>query len=730
MSFLWTTKNADSIDVPNFSNHNDHPLFDDSDNKSSHGNSSKQSKHRVSTILKQIDTKAAKSSSSASVASGSQHCDEVSVLSLHSAFLTNNYPIREDAEFTTPLVIGRRGSNRSLSLTVNANGGSSRSSGLNTSRRSYLKASQHASFSTMTFSDKSLPISQEDIKCVEQSWIDNQQEDDQGSHRSSHCSLVNKSLSSPRSRKTSTGPKAKRRFSTQTYSDKGTVYSSIYKNFCDEESARSVASASFQAKSNADKSYFQSNSTVGSATRICSASGRHDGNSTRTTLASSSASNEPNQYEEVSLYPQSLVPKNTPSSKRNQMNEELLVSRKKTPSSKKRRNERRSNAENNPTKRNSTQKQSLSSSIKTDDNTLIVQNSRNTGKPPLPLSKSSSSSSLTDETTESKVQKELYRLSLELASTLSSLDFKKLEVVKYVKQVGELESVIAKLVIEKEQLETKLERYEMKERNAKIYKEKNTLVTEDNKGTSKTLSKKKKKKNRNEMKFTSATSTPTEEVISVPNCITPTSKDEDDSNPASTPRDESNAILEESEVLFPDLNESHLTCQDLYATMEEDDNDDNNDDEENNDLDSESSLRKIIEKDVECFIDNHEDEIDEDDDDDFPTEILDTTVSLIDPREEIFDDDPFATVYDYGKSANKEDNNEEDDNDHRSVISLQWIPFMKKESQRRGNETNYGTNATDQFSRKTVSVMNSSFRSTKTNMTAPVRKSNFFGFHL
>ncbi len=737
MTFLWTTKNADSIDVPNFDNHSD---FHVEENKSSHGNKSRHGKRRVSTILKQIDAKAAKRGSGVSVASSSI-CDEVSVLSLHSAFLTNNLPIKEDTEFTTPSMVNHDNGNRSQSLIINPNG-SSRSLGVNIRRSSssHLKTSQHPSFSTMTFSDKSLPISQEDIESIEQSWIDNQQ-DDQNSIRSSGRTSPQRSTS-------------RRRFSTQTYSEKGTVYSSIYKNYCDEESARSVASNSFNAANNSQlsdlhgyrgtcndpgkqqtyNSYLQSGSTVGSA-RLC-----RDG-STRSTFHTST-SNGQSQYEDVSLHPQTAVPNSTPttvlSTKRTETNEALIsnavnkIHARSTASKKNKiRSQKQSNSENSvmstvssTSKKNSSNKQSSSSSTKTDDNTLLIKNHRSSGKPPLstkPLSKSSSSSSLTDDTTESRVQKELYRLSLELASTLSNLDFKKLEVTKYMKQVDELEAIITKLVLEKEQLESKLERYETNERIHKQRKGKNRSDHSD--FISKQSSKKKAKKNKNGIEIEIEGVIQTENILVEPNCVTPTSGDDDDNDSASQLNDENK--MDESEILFPDLNESHLTCQDLYATMEEDD--DNNGANDNFST-HDNTTSESLNEDNDSFVNDDGEE----NDDEFPTEILDTTVSLIDPREEIFDDDPFATVYDYGKrlkTQNELSNEEHSINDNRSVISLQWIPFMNKDSRKKIDETKHGKRfLNDKQAREKYSDLNTSFRSTKTNMTAPVKKSNFFGF--
>ncbi len=742
MTYLWTTKNTDSIDVPNFGHQESH-ILENHDTKSENGNRNKNSKHRVASILRQIDEKSTNRRNSAVSVTSSSHCDEVSVLSLHSAFLTNKVPIQEDAEFTTPLVDNGDMGHRSFNLTINPSG-STRSLGLN--RRSYLKSSRHTSSSSMTFSSKSLPISQDDIECVEKSWIDNH-EDEHHQQRSS------------------SGSTAKRRFSTQTYSDKGTVYSSIYKSFCDEESSRSVASSSFNArhtstssnfhgygmnrsdfskgkedsilsKQQAYNAFFQSNRTVGNA-RICPTSDVSSKyNSTPTSTPTFTTSHGGSQYDEEKIYPPTSVPNNTPTSEISsnvRQGDEVLISnaveqikkKNNNSSTRKKRKDKLSDTDRSlmsTSSKGRSSRQSFSSSKKSDD-TLLHQNSKSNGRPP--LSTKSSSSSLTDETTESKVQKELYRLSLELASTLSSLDFKKLEVAKYAKQVGDLERVIAKLVVEKEQLQTKLERYGMKERNAHRYKEKddNSVYT-----SSKKSSKKKTKKNKTEIVVDDVCHTQT--IVNVPNCVTPTNEDEMDN--MATPMKSESTKMEESDLLFPDLNESHLTCQDLYATMEVDDEDDGGDEDANDDkANSGNNSSNSIQNDKD---DTSNDEVGESDD--FSTDILDTTVSLIDPREEVFDDDPFATFYDNGEGSKAlhEENGVDDDiaslHGNRSVISLQWIPFMNKDTRRAGNHQAKDTGSIRNVAlkKKSADTMNSSFRSTKTNMTAPVKKSNFFGF--
>mmetsp|Transcript_7670 Transcript_7670/g.9782 ORF Transcript_7670/g.9782 Transcript_7670/m.9782 type:complete len:265 (-) Transcript_7670:60-854(-) len=48
-------------------------------------------------------------------------------------------------------------------------------------------------------------------------------------------------------------------------------------------------------------------------------------------------------------------------------------------------------------------------------------------------------------------------------------------------------------------------------------------------------------------------------------------------------------------------------------------------------------------------------------DDEFPSLVLESTVSLIDPREEIFDDDPFATVYNPNDSSHMDSLEEEEE---------------------------------------------------------------------
>ena len=73
------------------------------------------------------------------------------------------------------------------------------------------------------------------------------------------------------------------------------------------------------------------------------------------------------------------------------------------------------------------------------------------------------------------------------------------------------------------------------------------------------------------------------------------------------------------------MNESHLTCHDLYSSHAIDDT-----------VDTATPLKSIGEQ-TRSY--------------EFASPNFDTTVSLIDPREEVFDDDPFSTMYRHDESG-------------------------------------------------------------------------------
>lgn len=103
---------------------------------------------------------------------------------------------------------------------------------------------------------------------------------------------------------------------------------------------------------------------------------------------------------------------------------------------------------------------------------------------------------------------------------------------------------------------------------------------------------------------------------------------------------------EESGLLFPDLNESHISCPDLYASRVHDE------------------FGTTIEEDDED-IDAYSKEQNE----------QNTSVELIDPRDEVFDDDPFATHFNYSNDSSVNIGNEGgncaevDDDDGDTVYS-------------------------------------------------------------
>ena len=772
MPFL-SSKNVDALlDVPNL----ECPSSRSISNKHKHreeGGESRGCRSRSGSscnnggsipILPQIDTRLRKRPSANSVTG-----DEVSVLSLHSAF--RNMPIQEDAELADLTA------NRSVSSFVhqnNQNNSYSNSNSYNYHNNSkihqYQTQGRNESASTISFSEKSLPIMASDIESIEQNWITNQQQQQKQRDQDPPSS---KSTSSKNSKRY-----YNRRLSTQTYSDKGTVYSSIYKTFCDEQSARSVASASIpkhEVRKGGTTRTFSfcslSSGTVGTARQFPRNQHndnhhQHPSSTSNTSKTASSTSTAMNQFEDISL-PSSFpaAPTNTPKTEitpflSNMQNivEGNIITRAVSTLTK----EKRVNETVKPSSKAS--QMGSNSGSGAEESTVMMKNNDNVngnsnGRPP--LSKSSSSSSITDgmdQTSESQLQKEMYRLSLELASTLSTLDFSKLEITKYAKQVSDLQATVQNLETEREALKKKLERYEQK---AKIKQEKESKENE--------------KKEKKDLAMDVQQESRNGHSNDIPRCITPLnneggdnhdhapdltfSRDDDNDDNGIVVNRHSRSIKkrnqretkDESHLLFPELNESHLTCSDLYSSHVLD-----NTIDASKLHDRTHTPSKLLDE-IEEFCDP------DDEENEFPSLVLDSGVSLIDPREEVFNDDPFATVYkDTEPSIDEEKDREKEYKEDikedvpaktQIVNPSPWIPNLKKKDDnenrnqfkmlKKDDKMNQSSMTINHFSRflrfgnsssinnfeNRYDEMNSSMRSVKTNMTAPVSsKQRFFRF--
>jgi hypothetical protein len=715
MPYVWT-KDADTLDVANLEgSHTEEICEEESQNGPS---------------IPQIHMRARKRHSYRSISglsAGSSYGDEVSVLSVHSAF--HNIP---------------------------------EESALNSSSSHRHSALSHA---PMGFSNRSLAIQQSDIESIEESWTSSQQQQQDQRQGKRHSKI------SPQSG----GKYGGRKYSTQTYSEKGTGYSSIYKSYCDEQSVKSAASissnnhqdeglmnahflssnASMSSKGGgtgsvkggmSNSSYYRPSNTFGTAKRYSSSSLQHGTRTTNTnTTASSSVSTTQQQFDEFSFPP---APNNTPTAPflYHQKQESNIISSavaalhnadtitKKpdiisTLAPVQRSSKINASCPSTTTKSTSSQKAYSSSGDTTlIQNNIQTNNNNDNGRPPLSKSSSSSSAftSNSNHTSESKLEKEMYRLSLELASTLSNLDYKKLEVTKYIKQVQELELIIRNLNQDKEFLFKKLERYES--RSGKKKKKHNSSSNLD--GSSK-------------LQFTmdgtmhidlNTHSGHGHNQTDAPRCITPqndaftigndinpstmpvllneevTNKNNDQNAPDLTfSRDDdeeddepetftlmkvnNNETNNESNLLFPELNESHLTCHDLYSSHAIDDTLDSSL------IDTKQSLLKVQEEETVAEAENcdHDNDHDDHDDHEFPSIALDTSISLIDPRDEVFNDDPFATVCRNNDSMDEADeDNITATKEHPSIIvkenqsfnSTAWIlPLVNLMKRDKNNKT-------------------------------------------
>ena len=373
------------------------------------------------------------------------------------------------------------------------------------------------------FSVNSLPIQDSDIESVEQIWLEEQRKVDDILERS-------------------------KKFSTQTYSDKGTVHSSLHRNKSDrDERSRSTTSksAALNIVSVGDRSYVQNSSKTRGTARLlpmeATSRSKISGQATSETVHTMEKKNNSNRGLHTSRIPSRPKKK----SSRRRTNNLMIDETKSTKSTK-----------------------------STNDETNSVVSH---------LSCASHTSS--NKTSESTLHKEMFRLSLELANTLSSLDISNSEIARYRKHVEQLQKTVEELETEKAVFKAKLEGYE----RAKILE---TGVTQK----------------RHEDGPVCVTPSRPSEPFSSSNerreFFSPETYNSSFSDPVHGSRDTSG-------LLFPELNESHISCPDLYTSRIHDD------------------LGATIE---------------EEDEDVLPSgDEVGISVDLIDPREEVFNDDPFAT---------------------------------------------------------------------------------------
>lgn len=376
------------------------------------------------------------------------------------------------------------------------------------------------------FSLDSLPIQNSDIESVEQMWIEEQRKADDVLER---C----------------------KRYSTQTYSDKGTVHSSLHRYSTDRDETRSRSTASRSAAINfsntSDRSYVQNSSKAHGTARILP--------TTRTSTVSLGTASK----QDISMT-EKKHPKKNPK-------RETMTSRIPSGSKSKKSKRRRS--------KNSLMEETESTAKSTKEETMSVG--------------SNASNTSSKKTTDSTLHKEMFRLSLELANTLAALDVSNSEVARYRVMVQNLQNRVEDLEAEKTVFKAKLEGYQRAEA---FEAEGNTLT-----------------QNRSEGRPVCVTPTRLSERLSRNNnrrvYLSP------DPTHNSSFSDPPQSSREMSGILFPELNESHISCPDLYSSRMHDD------------------LGATIEE---------VDEVEQ-------TNVDDSNpfVDIIDPRDEIFNDDPFAT---------------------------------------------------------------------------------------
>lgn len=390
------------------------------------------------------------------------------------------------------------------------------------------------------FSVHSLPIQDSDIESVEQVWLEEQRKADDVLQQS-------------------------RRFSTQTYSNKGTVRSSLHR-FRSGFDEKSSTSRSFADTTAGDRSYIKNSSKTRGTARLVP------------------------MAEKTSNFVGNII---------------STVNTKQT---KKKRNKNSGVPRPNG-------KSSSRSSRSTRDGTKSTQNETTNSINSASRNSRDGSQTSSNETSESTLEKEMFRLSVELANTLANLDVSNSEIARYIKQVALLQETVERLESDKAMYKTRLEGYE---------KKRTTRIETEERG-----------------------------VNAQPACVTPSRHIEQSSrsiehqvffspDPTHTSSfsDPVHGSRDQSGLLFPELNESHISCPDLYASRVHDDFGFTIEEEE------QGENRRELE--------------------------VDSSVELIDPRDEVFDDDPFATLNYSNDSASTSGSSSgecDDDEDEGSIIS-------------------------------------------------------------
>jgi len=372
------------------------------------------------------------------------------------------------------------------------------------------KDSSHDIPASDEFSVHSLPIQYSDIDSIEQTWNEQQE-----------------------------APSKK--FSTQTYSERGVALSSLHSNKSasdDHSTSKSIATESLGSMN--FSGYTRTTSkTHATARRI----------STRR-----------------------LSPHRELQSTSGSGDSTVVNGRGQTTSEQDEKSKHRSNKNGLPRHRHSRRKESR-------------RHSRSTLRDDAGSISSQASNTSSNETSASTLEKEMYRLSLELATTLANLDRSTMEIGKYKKQVEDLETAVTILQGEKKAISLRLERYE------------------HNRG----------KRDSGEIQISDKCLS-TSESLHKPACVTPSHTSSNEcifsrrqfeshaielSSPIA--REEPSRAKKcddhnESGMLFPELNESHISCSELYNNQ---------------------TAEKSSDKDDNLGLD---------------------------PKDEVFDDDPFATL--------------------------------------------------------------------------------------
>lgn len=455
------------------------------------------------------------------------------------------------------------------------------------SRQSTSRIEEHVNIASDEFSVNSLPIQNCDVASVEEMWMKEQQ------------TFVEPT------------PKIKRKkFSTQTYSDKGTVYSPLRTQMTTFSSDnQSVCTKSVATATLGENSYFQNAyKSYGAARRLS---------------------------EIVKVHVTDKYNKSKDERAREEDKEKGQARR-----------------DSHPPRPKPSRCNSRSSVSSTKDETESVGSHRTT--------------SSSNHTSESKLERDMYRLSLELANTLANLDISNSEFARFRKQVKDLQVAVQTLKTEKKALNERLESYEQKK----------SLVTE--------------------LKPDIEVDRNKEWRVIESACVIPSrgaGRQNEESRPLFSPGANSSFSdpgvnsREESGLLFPDLNENHISCPDVYGSKVHD------------------KLGTTIE-------DAYRREQNE----------QNTSVELIDPRDEVFDDDPFATHFNYSNDSSVSIGNCADDDDGDTVYSKALS--IAQTAQERVNTTTFTTaTALEQWSKKlpmfrkkAKDVLNTSFESQLSHM--------------